>query len=69
MTNEMYTHESEGFEFRSGYREGLEKAKEIVEEYLSELRADYKINEACWVNVALDRLDDEHSMYIVGDEE
>jgi len=68
-TEEMYTHENSSQEFREGYREGLEKAKELVEEYLSELRVDRKINEACWVSVALERLDDEHSMYIVGDEQ
>lgn len=68
-TEEMYTHENRTPEFREGYREGLEKAQELVQEYLNELRADHKINEASWVHVALERIDDEHSMYIVGDED
>jgi len=69
MTEEMYTHENETFEFRQGYREGLEKAQDLVKEYMQELRNDYKINECLWVSVASKRIEDEHSMYIVGDEE
>lgn len=68
-TEEMYTHENSTQEFREGFRVGLEKAQELVQEYINELREDYKINEACWVDVALERIDDEHSMYIVGDED
>lgn len=68
MTSEMYTHENESFDYREGYRAGIERAQELVKEYLQELRQDKKINEACWVEVLRDRLDIEHSMYIVGDE-
>lgn len=68
MNNEMYTHENETIDFRSGYREGLEKAMEVVKEYIQELRIDRKVNEACWVGVAVERIDDEMSMYEVGDE-
>lgn len=69
MIDEMYTHENESFEYCDGFRAGLEKAHEIVKEYLQELREDFKINEACWVHVAQERIDDELSMYVVGDEE
>lgn len=69
MTNEMYTHENESADFRLGFRDGLEKAREIAFEYLDELRQDFRINEACWVDVLRDRIDDELSMYVVGDEE
>lgn len=69
MTEEMYTHENESFEFSQGYREGLEKTMQVVKEYIQELRVEYKINEACWVGVAVERLDDEMSMDEVGDEE
>jgi hypothetical protein len=68
-TEEMYTHENESFEFRQGYREGLEKALELVTDYMSDLKADKKINEALWVSVAKEWIDDELSMYQVGDEE
>lgn len=69
MTNEMYTHENESADFRLGFRGGLEKAHEIAVEYITELCQDYKINEANWVSVLRDRIDDELSMYVVGDEE
>lgn len=68
-TEEMYTHENESFEFRQGYREGLEKAYEIIEEYKTALKLDGKVNELNWVNVCSEHLDDELSMYQVGDEE
>lgn len=68
MTEEMYTHENETFEFRQGYREGLEKALKLSEELIQDLKSDYKIEEAMWIEVIRDWLDTEHSMYIVGDE-
>ena len=69
MTNEMWNHENSTLEFRQGYREGIESAMRLVEEYKQELRNDRKINELLWVSVCTDRLDDELSMYEVGDEE
>lgn len=69
MTNEMWNHENSTLEFRQGYREGLESAMRLVEEYKQELKNDRKINECLWVNVCAERLDDELSMYEVGDEE
>lgn len=69
MTNEIWNHENSTLEFRQGYREGLESAMRIVEEYKQELKNDRKINECLWVNVCTERLDDELSMYEVGDEE
>ncbi len=69
MTNEMYTHENESVEFRQGYREGLEKALDLSEELIKDLRADRKIEAAMWIEVIRDWIDDEMSMYEVGDEE
>jgi hypothetical protein len=69
MTTEMWTHENSTLEFRQGYREGLEAAIKLVDEYKQELKADRKINECLWVNVCTERLNDELSMYEVGDEE
>lgn len=69
MTDEMYTHENESLEFREGYRAGLVKALILSKELISDLKADKKINEACWVEVVRDWIDCEISMYEVGDEE
>lgn len=68
-TEEMYTHENESFEFRQGYREGLEKALDLVTDYIEDLKADGQINGVLWVAVAKEWIDDELSMYQVGDEE
>lgn len=65
----MHTHENSTLEFRQGYREGLEKAYEIIEEYKAALKQDGKVNELNWVNVCSEHIDDELSMYQVGDEE
>lgn len=69
MTNEMYTHENESVDFRQGYREGLEKALDLSKELIKDLRADRKIEAAMWIEVIRDWIDDEMSMYQVGDEE
>lgn len=69
MTEEMYTHENETFEFRQGYRDGLEKALELSKELIKDLKNARKIEQAMWVEVVRDWIDSEHSMYIVGDEE
>lgn len=69
MSSEMYTHENESVEFRQGYREGLEKALDLSEELIKDLRADRKIEAAMWIEVIRDWIDDEMSMYEVGDEE
>lgn len=69
MTDEMWTHENSTYDFRNGYREGLSKALEIVEEYKLALKQDRKFNELAWVHVCWEHLDDELSMYEVGDED
>lgn len=69
MRNEMYSHEHESFEFREGYRAGLVQALLLSKELISDLKADKKINEACWIEVIRDWIDHEISMYEVGDEE
>lgn len=69
MTEEMYTHENETFEFRQGYRDGLEKALKLSKELIKDLKNARKIEQAMWVEVVRDWIDSEHSMYIVGDEE
>ncbi len=60
---------SESAEFRKGYREGLEKALALVEDYLSDLKDDGQLKGMCWVNVAKEWIEDEISMYVVGEEE
>ena len=69
MKEEMYTHDNESTDFRLGYREGLEKALEIVNGLISDLRAGYNPNAAAWVEIVKDDIEIEHSMYVVGDEE
>lgn len=64
-----YTHEKESLEYRKGYREGLDKAIALVEDYLDDLKSDGQVNGILWVSVVKEWLDDEHSIYIVGDEE
>lgn len=68
MTEEMYTHQDETFEFRQGYREGLDKALELTKELIQDLKDNRKIEQAMWIEVIRDWIDTEHSMYIVGDE-
>lgn len=65
----MYTHEDESLEFRQGYREGLEKALLLSKELIQDLKDDKKIEQASWIEVIRDWIDDEISMYQVGDEE
>lgn len=69
MKNEMWSRENSTLEYRQGVREGLEMAMAAVAEYKEELKADRRINELLWVSVCTERLEDEHSMYEVGDEE
>lgn len=69
MKEEMYTHDNESTDFRLGYREGLEKALEIVNELIGDLRADHNPTAAAWVEIVKDDIEIEHSMYVVGDEE
>lgn len=68
MTDEMYTHENSTYEFRCGYREGLEKSISLTKELIQDLKDDYKIEQASWVEVVCDWLENEHSFYEVGDE-
>jgi hypothetical protein len=68
-TGEMYFDENVSLEHRQGFRSGLEKAYEIIEEYKTALKQDGRVNELNWVNVCSEHLDDELSMYQVGDEE
>ena len=65
----MHTHNDESFEFRKGYREGLEKALDLITDYMEDLKADGQISGLNWVDVAKEWVDDELSMYQVGDEE
>lgn len=69
MTEEMWTHENSTLEFRQGYRQGMEKALEVVDGLIKELRDDLRHEAAVWVQVARTYIDDELSMYEVGDEE
>lgn len=69
MTNEMWTHEASSPNFREGFREGLEFARDTVQELIEQLKKDGKLKEASWIEVAREWIDDEHSMYVVGDEE
>lgn len=69
MSQEMWTHESATLEFRQGYRQGMEKALEVVDGLIKELRDDLRHEAAVWVQVARTYIDDELSMYEVGDEQ
>lgn len=69
IRDEMYFDETVSLEHRQGFRAGLEKAYDIIEEYKTALKQDGKVNELNWVNICSEHLDDELSMYQVGDEE
>jgi hypothetical protein len=69
MSDTMWSHENSTLEFRQGVREGLELAIKTVELLISDVKKDGKINEALWLSVAVEWIEDEHSMYEVGDEE
>ena len=65
----MFTHETSSLEFREGFREGMNHAQAQVEELIEQLKMDNKVEQAAWLEVARDWIDDECSMYEVGDEE
>ena len=69
MSDIMWSHENSTLEFRQGVREGLELAIKTVELLISDVNKDGKITEAVWLGVAKDWIEDELSMYEVGDEE
>lgn len=69
MSDIMWSHEGSTLEFRQGVREGLELAIKTVELLISDVKKDGKINQAVWLSVAKDWIEDELSMYEVGDEE
>ena len=69
MTDIMWSHEGSTLEFRQGVREGMELAIKTVELLISDVKKDGKITEAAWLSVAKDWIEDELSMYEVGDEE
>lgn len=69
MSDIMWSHENSTLEFRQGVREGLELAIKTVELLIADVRKDGKINEAVWLGIAKEWIEDEHSMYDVGDEE
>ena len=69
MTDIMWSHEGSTLEFRQGVREGMELAIKTVELLISDVKKDGKILEAAWLGVAKDWIEDELSMYEVGDEE
>ena len=68
-TNEMYFDENVSLEHRQGFRAGLEKALELTKGLIQDLKDDKKIEQASWIEVIRDYIDDELSMYQVGDEE
>lgn len=68
-TDEMYFDETVTLEHRQGFRSGLEKALELTKELIQDLKDDKKIEQAMWIEVVRDWIDDEMSMYEVGDEE
>jgi len=68
-TDEMYFDENVSLEYRQGFRAGLEKALELSKELIKDLKDDKKIEQAIWIEVIRDWIDDEISMYEVGDEE
>ena len=69
MPDIMWSHEDSTLEFRQGVREGLELAIKTVELLIADVKKDGKITEAVWLGVAKEWIEDEHSMYEVGDEE
>ena len=69
MSDIMWSHEGSTLEFRQGVREGMELAIKTVELLISDVKKDGKINQAVWLSVAKDWIEDELSMYEVGDEE
>ena len=69
MSDIMWSHENSTLEFRQGVREGLELAIKTVELLIADVKKDGKITEATWLGVAKEWIEDEHSMYEVGDEE
>lgn len=71
MPDIMWSHEGSTLEFRQGVREGLEIAIAAVEALIADVRKDGtgKITQAAWLGVAKEWIEDELSMYDVGDEE
>ena len=69
MSDIMWSHENSTLEFRQGVREGMELAIKTVKSLISDVKKDGKINQAVWLSVAKDWIEDELSMYEVGDEE
>ena len=69
MPDIMWSHENSTLEFRQGVREGLELAIKTVELLIADVKKDGKITEAVWLGVAKEWIEDELSMYEVGDEE
>lgn len=68
IKDEMYFDETISLEHRQGFRAGLEKALELTNELIQDLKDDKKIEQAMWIEVIRDWIDTEHSMYEVGDE-
>jgi len=69
MPDIMWSHENSTSEFRQGVREGLEIAIAAVEALIADVKQDGRITEAVWLGVAKEWIEDELSMYEVGDEE
>lgn len=69
MSDIMWSHENSTLEFRQGVREGLELAIKTVELLIHDVKKGGKIDQAVWLGVAKDWIEDELSMYEVGDEE
>ena len=68
MNKSMWTYENGTLEFKEGVREGLEIAIKTVESLIKDIQKDGKVTQASWVGVAKEWLEDELSMYEVGDE-
>ena len=69
MKNEMWSHENSTMEYRQGYRDGLIAARDVCQEYVDAVRNDSRVNESAWIEITVEHIDDELSMYEVGDEE
>lgn len=69
IADEMYFDVGVSLDHRQGFRAGLEKALELTNELIQDLKDDRKIEQAMWIEVIRDWIETEHSFYEVGDEE
>jgi len=69
MRNEMWSHENSTLEFRQGYREGLSKALSLSSDVIQDIKNSGHASIVLWLELIYDEIDEEMSMYEVGDEE